>query len=85
MIPAVAHTITSRARLMNASACVWPAYSQPQIGVGRYDEPMLPYRHGPAPKDYLRSRGTPEFAKALKGNLKRHRLERGCGHTLDDH
>ena len=84
MIPAVARTITSLARLMNASACVWPAYSQPQIVAGRYDEPMLPRRRGPAPKDYQRSRETPKFAKLLKGSLKRKRLERGCGH-LDDH
>ena len=78
-------TITGVARLMDCSACTWAAYPQPQIVVGRYDEPMLPRRRGPAPKDYLRSRGTPEFAKTLKGTLKRKRLERGCGHTLDGH
>jgi len=77
-------TITGIARLLDCSACTWPAYSQPQIVVGRYMEPMLPYRHGPTSKDYRRSR-EPEFAKKLKGSLKRKRIERGCGHTLGDH
>jgi len=78
-------TITGVARLMDCSACVWPAYRQPQIVTGRYDEPMLPRRRGPAPEEYRRSLTPPKFARQLKGAIKRERLERGCGHTLDDH
>lgn len=76
-------TITGIARLMDCSACVWPAYPQPQIAVGRFETPMLPRRHGPAPKDYQRAPAPPEFARLLKGSAKRTRHERGCGHTLD--
>ncbi len=77
-------TITEVSRLLDCSACTWPAYKQPSIAVGRYDEPMLPRRHGPAPKDYQRSRVRPKFARTVKGS-KRQRLQRGCGHTFDEH
>lgn len=75
-------TITGVARLMDVSACVWPAYQQPQIALGRYEVPMLPRRRGPAPKDYERAQATPQFARLLKGSIKRKRLERGCGHSF---